>query len=310
VPLDKQARALIERFVREGTPPVSKLTPAEARRLTQEVNRRLTSPPEAVAVAENMRMSNTSAQIPARVYIPREGEVLPVLVYFHGGGWVLGDLDSVDSLCRSLANAADCVVVSVDYRLAPEHKFPAAVEDAYSATKWTANSATSFSGDPRRIAVGGDSAGGNLAAAVSLMARDKHGPPIVFQLLIYPATNHAFDTTSYSDNTEGYWLSKDDMRWFWNHYLRDEEDGRNPYASPSRAADLRSLPPAFVITAEFDPLRDEGEAYAARLRERGVPVKVARYDGMIHDFVNIAELRQSRVAVGEAAAELRKAFAT
>jgi acetyl esterase len=310
VPLDKQARALIERFVREGTPPVSKLTPAEARRLTREVNRRLTSPPEAVAVVKNMRTSDTSAQIPARVYIPREDEVLPVLVYFHGGGWVLGDLESVDSLCRSLANAADCVVVSVDYRLAPEHKFPAAVEDAYSATKWTANIATSFSGDPRRIAVGGDSAGGSLAAAVSLMARDKHSPPIVFQLLIYPATNHAFETTSYSDNAEGYWLSKDDMRWFWNHYLRDEEDGRNPYASPSRAVDLSSLPPAFVITAEFDPLRDEGEAYAARLRERGVPVKVSRYDGMIHDFVNIAELRQSRVAVGEAAAELRKAFAT
>ena len=310
MPLDRQARALIERFVREGTPPVSKLTPAEARRLTREVNRRLTSPPEAVAVVKNMRMSDTSAQIPVRVYIPREGEVLPVLVYFHGGGWVLGDLDSVDSLCRSLANAADCVVVSVDYRLAPEHKFPAAIEDAYSATKWTANSATSFNGDPRRIAVAGDSAGGNLAAAVSLMARDKHSPPIVFQLLIYPATNHAFDTTSYSDNAEGYWLSKDDMRWFWNHYLRDEEDGRNPYASPSRAADPSSLPPAFVITAEFDPLRDEGEAYAARLRECGVPVKVARYDGMIHDFVNIAELRQSRVAVGEAAAELRKAFAT
>jgi len=255
-------------------------------------------------------MSDTSAQIPARVYIPREGEDLPVLVFFHGGGWVLGDLDSVDSLCRSLANAADCVVVSVEYRLAPEHKFPAAVEDAYSATKWTANSATSFSGDPRRIAVGGDSAGGNLAAAVSLMARDKHGPPIVFQLLIYPATNHAFDTTSYSDNAEGYWLSKDDMRWFWNHYLRDELDGRNPYASPSRAADLSSLPPAFVITAEFDPLKDEGEAYAARLRECGVLVKITRYDGMIHDFVNIAELWQSRIAIDEAAAELRKAFAT
>jgi len=270
----------------------------------------LASPPEAVAVVKNMRMSDTSAQIPARVYIPRECEVLPVLVYFHGGGWVLGDLDSVDSLCRSLANAADCVVVSVNYRLAPEHKFPAAVEDAYSATKWIANSATSSSGDPRRIAVGGDIAGGNPAAAVSLMARDKHGPPIAFQLLIYPATNHAFDTTSYRDNAEGYWLSKDDMRWFWNHYLRDEEDRRNPYASPSRAGDLSSLPPAFVITAEFDPLRDEGEAYAARLRERGVPVKVARYDGMIHDFVNIAELRQSRTAIDEAAAELRKAFAT
>jgi len=310
VPLDRQARALIERFVSEGTPPVSKLTPTEARRLTREVNRRLRSPREPVAVVKNMRMSDSSAPIPARLYIPREGEVLPVLLYFHGGGWVLGDLDSVDSLCRSLANAADCAVLSVDYRLAPEHRFPAAVEDAYSATKWIADNATGLNGDPRRIAVGGDSAGANLAAVVSLMSRDKRGPLVVFQLLIYPATNYAFDTASYSDNAEGYWLSKDDMKWFWNHYLRGEEDGRNPYASPLRAGDLRSLPPAFVITAEFDPLRDEGEAYAARLRECGVPVKVTRYDGMIHDFVNIAELRQSRVAVGEAAAELRKAFAT
>jgi acetyl esterase len=202
------------------------------------------------------------------------------------------------------------MVLSVDYKLAPEHKFPAAVEDAYSAIKWIADNATGLNGDPRRIAVGGDSAGGNLAAVVSLMSRDKHGPPVVFQLLIYPATNYAFDTASYSDNAEGYWLSKDDMKWFWNHYLHGEEDGRNPYASPSRAGDLRSLPPAFVLTAEFDPLRDEGEAYAARLRECGVVVKVTRYDGMIHDFVNIAELRQSRIAIDEAAAELRKAFAT
>ncbi len=310
MPLDRQARALIERFVNEGTPPVSKLTPTEARRLTQEVNRRLTSTPEPVAAVKNTRVSYSSGEIPVRVYIPRQAEVLPVLVYFHGGGWVLGDLDSVDSLCRSLANAANCVVVSVNYRLAPEHKFPAAVEDAYSATKWIADNATGLNGDPGRIAVGGDSAGGNLAAAVSLMARDEHSPPLVFQLLIYPATNHAFDTASYHENAEGYWLSKDDMKWFWNHYLRDEEDGRNPYASPLRAGDLRSLPPAFVITAEFDPLRDEGEAYAARLRECGVPVKVTRYDGMIHDFVNIAELRQSRIAIDEAAAELRKAFAT
>ena len=310
MPLDRQARALIERFVSEGTPPVSKLTPTEARRLTREVNRRLRSPPEPVAVVKNMRMSDSSAQIPARLYIPREGEVLPVLLYFHGGGWVLGDLDSVDSLCRSLANAAGSMVLSVDYKLAPEHKFPAAVEDAYSAIKWIADNATGLNGDPRRIAVGGDSAGGNLAAVVSLMSRDKHGPPVVFQLLIYPATNYAFDTASYSDNAEGYWLSKDDMKWFWNHYLHGEEDGRNPYASPSRAGDLRSLPPAFVLTAEFDPLRDEGEAYAARLRECGVVVKVTRYDGMIHDFVNIAELRQSRIAIDEAAAELRKAFAT
>ena len=309
MPLDKQAQALIERFVREGTPPVSKLTPTAARRLAREVNRRLTSPPEAVAVVKNTKISGPSAQIPLRVYIPREGKILPVLAYFHGGGWVLGDLDSVDSLCRSLAKAANCVVVSVNYRLAPEHKFPAAVEDACSATKWIADNATDLSGDSRRIGVGGDSAGGNLAASVSLMARDRHGPPIMFQLLIYPATNYAFDTASYIHNAEGYWISRDDMKWFWNHYLRDEEDGRNPYASPLRAANLSSLPPAFVITAEYDPLRDEGEAYAARLGECGVPVKLTRYDGMIHDFMNIAELRQSRTAIDEAAVELRKAFA-
>jgi acetyl esterase len=310
VPLDTQARALIERFVREGIPPVSKLTPAEARRLEREVDRMLTPPPEAVAVVRNTTIGGPSVQIPIRVYIPREGEILPVLVYFHGGGWVLGELDSVDSLCRSLAKTADCVVVSVDYRLAPEHKFPAAVEDAYSATKWVGDNATVLSCDPKRIAVGGDSAGGNLAAAVSIMARDRSGPRIVCQLLICPVMNFRFDTASYLDNAEGYWLERDDMKWFWNHYLRDEEDGRNPYASPLLATDLSSLPPAFVITAEFDPLRDEGEAYAARLSECGVPVKLTRYDGMIHDFVNIAELRQGRAALDEAAAELRKAFGT
>jgi acetyl esterase len=298
----------MEKFVREGIPSVSRLTPAEARQLTREVNRRLEAPPEEVAVVRNIRM--TSAQIPARVYIPREGEILPVLVYFHGGGWLLGDLDSVDSLCRSLANAANCTVVSVDYRLAPEHKFPAAVEDAYCATEWIVNNAANLNGDSRRIAVGGDSAGGNLAAVVSLMARERRGPSILFQLLIYPVTNHAFDTASYSDNADNYWLSKEDMKWFWNHYLRDEQDGRNPHASPLLAENLSSLPPAFVITAEFDPLRDEGEAYAARLREYRVPVKVTRYSGMIHDFVNIAELTQSRLAINDAAAELRKAFAT
>jgi len=308
MPLDKQARALIEKLEREGIPAVSELTPAEARRLAREVDRRLASPPETVAVVKNLNVSDSSAQISARVYIPREGEVLPVLVFFHGGGWVSGDLDSVDSLCRSLANAANCVVASVDYRLAPEHKFPAAVEDAYSATRWIANNAADLNGDSKRIAVGGDSAGGNLAASVSLMARDRRGPSILFQLLIYPVTNHAFNTTSYNDNAEGYWLSKEDMKWFWNHYLRDEQDGMNPYASPLLAKNLSSLPSTFVITAEFDPLRDEAEAYAARLRESGVPVKATRYNGTIHGFINIAELTQSRVAINEAAAELHKAF--
>jgi acetyl esterase len=196
------------------------------------------------------------------------------------------------------------MVASVDYRLAPEHKFPAAVEDSYSATKWIADNAADLGGIPRRIAVGGDSAGGNLAAAVSLMARDRGGPDIAFQLLIYPITNHKFDTDSYKENGEGYMLTKEDMEWFRNHYLRDQHDEENQYASPLLANSLSSLPPAFVITAEFDPLRDEGEAYAARLKEFDVPVRVNRYSGTIHGFMTIAELKQRGQAVGDAATEL------
>jgi acetyl esterase len=196
------------------------------------------------------------------------------------------------------------MVASVDYRLAPEHKFPAAVEDSYGATKWVADNAADLGGDPRRIAVGGDSAGGNLAAAVSLMARDRGGPDIAFQLLIYPITNQKFDTDSYKENGEGYMLTKEDMEWFRNHYLRDQHDEENPYASPLLANSLSSLPPAFVITAEFDPLRDEGEAYAARLKEFDVPVRVNRYSGTIHGFMTIAELKQRGQAVGDAATEL------
>jgi len=307
VPLDQQAQALLDRLL-GLLPPLNSFTPAEARRLSRELSPKLVASPETVAAVENVMIPGSGDQIPVRIYIPSKDELLPVLVYFHGGGWVLGDLDSVDSLCRSLADASGCMVASVDYRLAPEHKFPAAVEDAYSATKWIADNATDLNGDSRRIAVAGDSAGGNLAAAVSLMARDRGGPRVVYQLLVCPVTNHAFDTASYSDNGEGYWLTKEDMKWFWNHYLRADQDGKNPYASPLLAENLTSLPPAFVITAEFDPLRDEGEAYAARLRKSGVPVKMTRYSGMIHGFINIADLRQSRVAIDEAAAELRGAF--
>jgi acetyl esterase len=193
--------------------------------------------------------------------------------------------------------------------LAPEYKFPAAVEDSYDATKWIAENAADIDGDPARIAVGGDSAGGNLAAAVSLMARDRGGPRIVHQLLIYPITNFRFDTASYRDNVEGYWLTREDMKWFWNQYLRDERDGKSPYASPLVAENVRSLPAAFIITAEFDPLRDEAEAYAARLRESGIPVRVTRYGGTIHGFINVDELPQSRVAIKEAATELHEVFA-
>jgi acetyl esterase len=231
-------------------------------------------------------------------------------VYVHGGGWVIGNLEAYDATCRALANAAGCIVVAMEYRLAPEHKFPAAPEDCYAAACWVADNATAMHGDPRRIAIGGDSAGGNLTAVVAQMARDRGRPALVYQLLVYPVTNYSFDTVSYRENADGYLLTRDAMEWFWNYYLRSAADGSNPLASPLRTNNLRGLPPAMVLTAEFDPLRDEGEAYAVRLREAGVPVTLKHYAGMIHGFFSLgAVLDQGKQAVADAAAALRTAFA-
>src|SRR5262249_5257951 len=213
---------------------------------------------------------------------------LPLLMYFHGGGWVIGDLDTCEGICRSLANGAGCIVVAVDYRLAPEHRYPAAAEDCYAATAWAAEHARELGGDSRRIAVGGDSAGGTLTTVVALMARDRGGPPLGHQLMVYPVTEHSYETASYRDFADGYLLNLELMTYFWNQYLGGASDGLDRYASPLRAPDLRGLPPALVITAEFDPLRDEGEAYAARLREAGVPVTLSRYDGVFHAFFSMA----------------------
>jgi acetyl esterase len=239
--------------------------------------------PEAVALVENRLIPGPSGQIPVRIYWGAQTAGLPILVYFHGGGWVIGDLDSHDGACRTLANKAGCIVVSVDYRLAPEHRFPAAVDDCYAATVWAAENAASLGGDALKLAVGGDSAGGNLAAVVALKAREQRGPAITHQLLVYPVTDFDFSTPSYSDNGDGYLLTKAGMEWFWNHYL-GELDGADVYASPMRAKDLSGLPPATVLTAEYDPLRDEGERYAKRLQEAGVRTTLTRYDGQIHGF--------------------------
>jgi acetyl esterase len=201
-------------------------------------------------------------------------------------------------------------LVAMEYRLAPEHKFPAAPEDCYAATCWVAANAEAIGGDPRRIAIGGDSAGGNLTAVVAQMARDRGGPALAYQLLVYPVTNYGYDKASYEENADGYLLTRDAMVWFWNHYLRSAADGNNPLASPLRANDLRGLPPAMVLTAEFDPLRDEGEAYALRLQEAGVPVTLKRYAGTIHGFFSLgAVLDQGKQAMADAAAALRTIFA-
>ena len=227
------------------------------------------------------------------------------------GGWVICDLDTHDGTCRNLAADADAVVVSVDYRLAPEHRFPAAADDCYAATEWAAAHLAELGGAEGRLAVAGDSAGGNLAAAVTLMARDRQGPAIGFQLLIYPVVGTPWDgRPSYTDNAEGYFLTSRAMEWFTLHYTGSAEAAEHPYAAPSRATDFSGLPPAHVITAEFDPLRDEGEAYAASLNAAGVPTTVVRYDGMIHGFYGMtAVLTQGRDAQLDAAARVRAAFA-
>lgn len=308
VQLDEQLRKLLEQFQDIPHPP--SLSVAEARRISNEFDRGLVGPPVSLASVRNLTVQTQHATIPLRVYAPRNEQDLPALVYLHGGGWVVGELDSADWFWRSLAMAANCVVVSVAYRLAPEHKFPAAVEDSYWVTRWVAENGIGRLVDPNRIAVGGESAGGNLAAAVCLMARDRKGPHLAFQLLIYPVMNHFFETESYREYGEGYWLTTAEMKWYWNHYLRTELDGANPYASPLLSKDFKSLPPALVMTAEFDPLRDEGEAYAARLQKAGINTKLARYDGMIHGFLQFTELKETRAAVDEAATELRRALSS
>ncbi|MCY4583000.1 MAG: alpha/beta hydrolase [Chloroflexi bacterium] len=242
---------------------------------------------------------------------PPSATGLPVCMWFHGGGWVVGSIATNDATCRALANAAGAIIVSVDYRLAPEHKFPVPFDDCYAATEWAADNAASLGGDPSRLAVAGASAGGNLAAAVALRARDENGPSLLHQSLIYPVVDNNFERPSYVENAEGYGLSYPTMRYFWQCYLADEADASNPYVAPMAAEDLSGLPSAYVLTCEYDPLRDEGEAYAERLREAGVPVKVSRYDGMIHAFFNAGiPFTRTWDAINEAAAELRKAFGT
>ena len=306
--LDPQAKALLDQFGAIGQS-ISSMSVADARRAMEVLSSMRGELPPIGAVADR-RIPGPAGEIPVRVYTPTGSAPFPLLVFFHGGGWVLGGIETHDGICRELASGAGCVVMSVDYRLAPEHKFPAAADDCYAATQWAAAHAADLGADAKRVAIGGDSAGGNLTAVVAQMARDKDGPPLVFQLLIYPVTVAAFDTPSYRDNAEGYLLTAGDMRWFWDHYLKNAVDGENPYASPLRAKSLKGLPPALVVTAEFDPLRDEGEQYARRLEEAGVPTRLSRYDGMIHGFFGMSQMiDKAKAAVKEASSNLRLAFA-
>ena len=308
MPLTTEARAALA--AREGAPPLHTLSVAEAR-AASAASRVKPETPEPVARVEDLSIPGPAGDIPVRLYSPGPDGQLPVVVYFHGGGWVLGDLDSHDPLCHALANRAGTAVISVDYRLAPEHKYPAAAEDAYAAALWLSEHGTEWGADPTRVAVCGDSAGGNLAAVAALMARDRGGPELRAQALIYPVTNCDFEVESYRANGDGSMgLSEDGMRWFWRCYTRSPAEAAEPYASPLRADTLIGLPPALVITADYDPLRDEGEAYAARLERSGVPTEIVRYDGVIHGFVGqLAAFPEGRQAVDRIAAFLREAFA-
>jgi acetyl esterase len=309
VPLNPQAQTVLDNIARLGFPQSHQCTPEEARTSANKRRALTAAAPEPVHGVEDRTIPGPAGQLPVRVYTPSAGGPFPTLMFFHGGGWVIGDLDSHDPICRALCNRASCVVVSVGYRLAPEHKYPAAADDCYAATKWVADHAADFAGDGR-LAVGGDSAGGNLAAVTALMARKHKTPRIDFQLLVYPVTDYNLDTPSYHDNAHGYLLWRDDMAWFWKHYLPNEAAGEEVYASPLRAADLRGLPPALVLTAEYDPLRDEGEAYAERLEQADVPVTLKRYPGLIHGFFGMgAAIDEARTAIDEAAAALRAALA-
>ncbi|HJN51185.1 MAG: alpha/beta hydrolase [Pseudomonadales bacterium] len=302
MPLDPIVDQMLKQMAEAEAPALIEMSPADARVMFRAMNEEGTK-------AELDSVSDNSADgVPIRIYRPSLEENLPCLVYFHGGGWVIGDLETHDVPCRLLAKESGCVVIAVDYRLAPEHPFPAPLDDCYQATEWVTNNAALLNIDKNKIAVGGDSAGGNLAASVCIRARDEGGPKLVHQLLIYPVTDIAMDTESYNSNADGYMLTRESMVWFWNHYVGDKFDD-SPLASPLKTADLSNLPTATVLTAEFDPLRDEGEAYGENLKSAGVTTLIKRYDGLIHGFVGMTDvLEGARSAVRLMAAELQNSF--
>jgi acetyl esterase len=308
--LHPQARALMDLMVERGVPPTHTLSPAEARAFYRE-RRTFTQPePPQVAAVRELTATTPQGDIPLRLYRPLGSDattVLPVLVYYHGGGWVIGDLDTHDTLCRELANAAGCAVVAVDYRMGPEHRFPAAVDDVLAATHWVRAQAGALRLDPGRLAVGGDSAGGNLAAVVALAARDAGDLPIALQLLIYPATDMRRGHPSHTTNGDGYVLTRDTLAYFHDHYIADPAHDLDWRASPLLHTDLAGLPPALVITAGYDPLRDEGLDYARALTEAGNRATCVCFERQIHGFITMGRvLDEANTAVALCAAELRR----
>jgi acetyl esterase len=312
MPLDAKVRELLDLRADApplGTVPIEMMRQEAPSQMAELFRMGLVSTP--VAAVEDRLIPGPASDLPVRVYAPQGRGSFPLVVFFHGGGWVLGDLDTHDPFCRSICAGAGCVVASVGYRLAPEHRFPAAIDDALVATRWLAEHAAEVGGDPARIAVAGDSAGGNLSAVTALRLRDEGGLMLRGQLLIYAALGYPSPPTpSYVENAEGYGLTRESALWFWDQYLGDESQAANPHAAPLLAPDLRGLPPALVITAEYDVLRDEGEQYVERLRTVGVPARLSRYNGVHHRFAEmIGILDQAEQAREEMCAWLRGVLA-
>lgn len=308
--LNPQVEAFLHELSAEGVPPLYRQSLAEARETFREVCTSET-PPRDVGDVFDRTVPGPAGEVPIRVYGHESGGPRPMVIFFHGGGWMLGSVDTHDALCRALADESDCVLVSVEYRRAPEHRFPAALEDCYAATSWVTENAATVDGDPSTVTVAGDSAGATLATGVALLARDRDSPSLDYQVLAYPATDYRFDTASYEENAQGYFLTRKDMERFWEAYLRDESDGRHPYASPLRAADASGLPPALVITCGYDPLRDDGRAYVDELAAAGVPVEHAEFEDVIHGFLTMLDdpdLDRAHEGISEIASALPGRF--
>jgi acetyl esterase len=308
--LHPQTHALLRLIELRGGPPMHTLSVADARSGYRERRSVTQPPPPDVASIEALRADGPGGDIPLRLYRPIGESVdalLPVLVYYHGGGWVIGDLETHDTLCRELANLSGCAIVAVDYRLAPEHRFPAAVDDASAAARWVRAHAGELNLDASRLAVGGDSAGGNLAAVVAIDARDRGDLPIAFQLLIYPVTDQRCTAPSHAENGQGYLLTRESMEYFGSHYMADRAQYDDWRASPLLHPDLSKLPPALVVTAGFDPLRDEGAAYAERLTAAGNRASYVLFPRQVHGFITMGKvIDEANVAVALCAAELRR----
>ena len=306
MPLDPQVKRILADDQKLGLPAYHRLSPSRARQ--QMLN---TSPPVdpklSAAQVKDMTIPGPDAALPIRCYYPRGDPPFPVVIYFHGGGWVMGNLDTHHAICHALAHTSGCLVVAVDYRLAPEHKFPAATQDAYTATCWVSHNADQIGADADRMAIMGESAGATLSTVTCMTIRERGGPRLALQVLVYPVTDCSFHTRSHKKYVDGYMLTREMMKWIWNHYLTDPKEAEDPYVSPLRAKNLGDLPRALVLTAEYDPLCDEGEAYVWRLKKAGVKVRHSRYEGVVHGFFRMTgRVDRARQALQEVSSFLKK----